>query len=47
MLSLKAKAQNMQLTDDARADEVYTMQWALNTAAVTKLLVDFSDFTIK
>ena len=47
LLSLKAKAQNMQLTDDARADEVYTMQWALNTAAVTKLLVDFSDFTIK
>ena len=47
LLSLKAKAQNMQLTDDARADEVYTMQWALNTAAVTKLLVDFSEFTIK
>lgn len=40
LLSIKAKAQNIELTDNSDADETYTMQWALNTAAVTKLLID-------
>lgn len=41
LLALKAKAQQLQLVDtpDA-ADEVYTPQWGINTAAVTQLLVD-------
>ena len=40
LLTIKAEAQNMQLLDKEQADEVYTRKWALNTAAVTKLLVD-------
>jgi hypothetical protein len=41
LLSLKAKAQNLTLvTDPKQADEAYTMQWAMDSAAVTKLLVD-------
>ena len=40
LLSIKAKAQHIELTDHPEADEVYSMQWALNTAAVTKLLID-------
>ena len=41
LLVLKAEAQQLQLVDtpDA-ADEVYTPQWGINTAAVTQLLVD-------
>jgi hypothetical protein len=39
LLAIKAKAQNITVIDDL-ADEIYTLQWALNTAAVTKLLVD-------
>jgi hypothetical protein len=40
LLSIKAEAQNLQLLDTPDADEVYSQQWAINTAAVTKLLVD-------
>ncbi|MCE3228902.1 MAG: hypothetical protein K0S32_3453 [Bacteroidetes bacterium] len=40
LLTLKAEAQNLQVTDNEQADEVYTRKWAMNTAAVTKLLVD-------
>ncbi|SFD02613.1 hypothetical protein SAMN05518672_101103 [Chitinophaga sp. CF118] len=40
LLKIKAAAQGLVLTDTAVADEVYTVEWASNTAAVTKLLVD-------
>jgi hypothetical protein len=40
LLQIKAEAQNLQLVETPRADEVYTMAWAQNTAAVTKLLID-------
>lgn len=40
LLQIKAEAQHLQLVDTPQADEVYTKQWALNTAAVTKLLID-------
>lgn len=40
LLSIKAKAQHIELTERLESDEAYTMQWALNTAAVTKLLID-------
>lgn len=40
LLQIKADAQGLVLTDTDAADEVYTVDWALNTAAVTKLLVD-------
>ncbi|HAI76545.1 MAG TPA: hypothetical protein DCM08_09890 [Microscillaceae bacterium] len=41
LLGIKAKAQNLTLVDDpTQADEVYTVDWAINSAAVTKLLVD-------
>lgn len=39
LLSIKAEAQGLQLTDASEADEVYTLEWAMNTAAVTKLLL--------
>ena len=32
-------AQELKLVDTPEADEVYTREWALNTAAVTKLLL--------
>ena len=39
LLDMKAKAQNLTLVEDAEgADEVYTYEWALNPAEVTKLL---------
>lgn len=39
LIELKAKAQNLELTDNAdEADESYTYEWALNPADVTKLL---------
>ncbi len=39
LVELKAKAQNLKLTDNAdEADESYTYEWALNPADVTKLL---------
>ena len=44
LLALKAKAQGLEVLDqhdpEAPADEVYTVQWAQNTAAVTQLLID-------
>ncbi len=40
LLAIKAKAQNIEIVDTDQADEVYSMQWAMNTAAVTKLLID-------
>ena len=40
LLAIKAQAQNIEIIDIENADEVYTMLWAMNTAAVTKLLID-------
>lgn len=41
LLATKAKAQQIELVDTPDgADEVYTLEWARNAAAVTKLLVD-------
>jgi hypothetical protein len=40
LLQIKAEAQQLQLVEKPEADEMYNMAWALNTAAVTKLLVD-------
>ena len=41
LLSVKAEAQGLTLVDDIlQADEVYDAAWAMNTAAVTQLLVD-------
>lgn len=40
LVQAKAAAQGLQLVDTPQADEVYTRDWALNTAAVTKLLID-------
>lgn len=40
LLSIKAKAQGLELIDIPNADEIYTKEWAMNAAAVTKLLVD-------
>lgn len=40
LLAIKAAAQNIEIIDADNADESYTMQWAMNTAAVTKLLID-------
>jgi hypothetical protein len=41
LLTVKAEAQGLTLVNTAaEADEAYTIEWAKNTAAVTKLLVD-------
>ncbi len=40
LLSIKASAQHIQLVDTPNADEVYSIAWAINTAAVTQLLID-------
>jgi hypothetical protein len=40
LLTIKAKAQGLELAETADADEAYTQQWATNAAAVTRLLVD-------
>lgn len=40
LLSIKAASQKLTLVDSKEADEVYTIEWARDTAAVTKLLVD-------
>lgn len=40
LLTIKAEAQGLIETDAASADEVYTVEWARNTAAVTALLID-------
>ncbi|SEW52580.1 hypothetical protein [Chitinophaga arvensicola] len=39
-LEAKAAAQQLVHTDADKADEVYTLQWATNTAAVTQLFID-------
>ena len=39
LLAIKAQAQGLKLADTPEADEVYTREWALNTAAMTKLLL--------
>lgn len=40
LLQVKAEAQGLEIKEDNNADEVYTKEWASNTAAVTQLLVD-------
>lgn len=40
LLTIKANAQDIEVIENEEADEVYTMQWAMNTAGVTKLLID-------
>ena len=40
LLQLKAEAQGLTITEDQNADEVYDVQWAINAAAVTQLLID-------
>lgn len=40
LLAIKAKAQNLEVIETENADEVYNVPWAMNTAAVTKLLID-------
>ena len=40
LLKIKAEAQHLQLVETPEADEVYTIRWAQNMAAVTKLLID-------
>lgn len=44
LLKIKAEAQNLQIlesiSETETADEIYDQAWAINTAAVTKLLVD-------
>lgn len=40
LLKLKAEAQGLQIVETEQADESYTREWARNTAAITKLLVD-------
>jgi len=40
LLQLKAEAQGLEIKEDGNADEVYTIEWAKNPAAVTRLLVD-------
>lgn len=40
LLKIKAEAQGLIMLDSAAADENYTMDWARDAAAVTKLLID-------
>jgi hypothetical protein len=40
LLKIKALSQNLTLIETPNADEVYDMQWAMNAAAVTQLLID-------
>lgn len=40
LLQIKASAQGLLVVETPAADEVYTKEWAVNTAAVTKLLID-------
>lgn len=40
LLKIKAQAQQINIVETNDADEVYTLEWAMNTAAVTKLLID-------
>ena len=38
LLEVKAEAQGIEVVETTEADEVYSMQWAMNTAAVTQLV---------
>jgi hypothetical protein len=40
LLKIKAEAQGLEIFESEDADEVYTREWATNTAAVTRLLMD-------
>ncbi|KFF08931.1 prokaryotic RING finger family 4 [Flavobacterium hydatis] len=40
LLVLKAEAQGLEIVEAATADEVYDANWAINSAAVTQLLID-------
>ena len=40
LLLIKAEAQGLEVVEQPEADEVYTAEWARNTAAVTQLLVE-------
>jgi len=41
LLQIKAEAQGLEVVDSIEAaDEIYDVQWAMNTAAVTQLLLD-------
>jgi hypothetical protein len=40
LLAIKAEAQGLKLVETAEADEVYDVNWAMNAALVTQLLVD-------
>ncbi|MFT3995302.1 MAG: hypothetical protein QM660_13395 [Dysgonomonas sp.] len=40
LLAIKAQAQNIEIVETENADETYTIQSAMSTAAVTKLLID-------
>ena len=39
-LKIKAEAQSLSLIETADADEIYTRDWAMNAAGVTKMFVD-------
>ena len=39
LLTIKAKAQKLEIVDTPEADEVYTNVWAMNSAAVSRLLI--------
>jgi hypothetical protein len=40
LLKIKALSQNLTITETPDADEIYTNEWARNTAEVTQLLID-------
>jgi hypothetical protein len=40
LLKIKAEAQGLRIVESGEADEIYTMAWAMNAAAVTQLLTD-------
>lgn len=40
LLTLKAEAQGLEIVETTTADEVYDANWAINSAAVTQLLID-------
>ncbi|RFS21973.1 hypothetical protein DVR12_15115 [Chitinophaga silvatica] len=40
LLEMKARAQQLKIVPEAEADEVYTLSWGRNSAAVSTLLID-------
>jgi hypothetical protein len=40
LLTLKAEAQGLEIVETTAADEMYDANWAINSAAVTQLLID-------